>query len=326
MDLSTRRITLSTVEFKEVIMAFRMNNNDYRTLECVADYRLLTPTQIAALHQKNKQVVWRRLRILENEGFLKTVRYELGQNRGRPESLLGLAQRGLEVLKERDLISEDTPYEKVDAANIHCFNHQLLLNCFWIHLNQVGKVLPRISVRVMAYNSPFLPKELGKCLAITDLAPVRSSGMQGVKFTPDAVFGTSDSFTSKTCLFFLEVDCGTETMASPRRDTTDIRQKITNYQWYFRSLKYKRYEEAFQCKLKGFRLLFLTNNLGRLTALCRLTQEIQPSNFVWPTEYNRLIPDGISEKIWAKGGDLHGAQQSILGSLCCRAPLPTLHI
>jgi len=178
---------------------------------------------------------------------------------------------------------------------------------------------------VMAYNSPLLLKGPNGSSVITDSAPVPSSGMQGVKFTPDAVFGTSDSLTSKTCLFFLEVDCGTETMASPKRDMTDVRQKITNYQWYFRSLKYKRHEEIFQCKLKGFRLLFLTNSLGRLTALCRLTQEIQPSNFVWLTEYNRLIPNGVSGRIWAQGGDLHGAQQSILGSLCCRAPLPTLH-
>lgn len=306
-------------------MAFRMNHNDYKTLEYVADYRLLTPTQIAALHQKSKQVVWRRLRMLENEGFIQTVKYELGQSRGRPEALMGLTEKGLDVLKERGLIYEDTPYENVDSADIHCPNHQLLLNWFRVYLHHVEKVLPRISVQVMAHNSPLLPKEPNGSTAIADSSPVPGSNVKGVKFTPDAVFAMSDSLSSKTCLFFLEVDCGTETMASPRRDMTDIRQKITNYQWYFQSQKYKRYEDVFKCKLKGFRLLFLTNSLGRLTALCRLTQEIQPSNFVWLTEYNRLIPDGISEKIWAKGGDLHGAQQSILGSLCCPASLPTLH-
>lgn len=89
------------------MMAFRMNHNDYRILECIADYRILTPTQIAALHRKSRQVVWRRLRVLENEGFLKIIRCELGQSRGRPESLLGLAENGLGVLKERDLLSED---------------------------------------------------------------------------------------------------------------------------------------------------------------------------------------------------------------------------
>lgn len=309
----------------EVMMAFRMNHNDYKILEYVADYRLLTPTQIAAFQQKNKEVVWRRLRILENEGLIQTVKCELGQSRGRPESVLGLAEKGLGVLQERDLIDEDTPYEKVNAATIHCPNHQLLLNWFRIYLNQVEKVMSRISVRVMTYNSPFLLKEPNGSSAVADSSPVPGLGIKGVRFTPDAAFTTSDSLTSKTCLFFLEVDCGTETMVSPRRDMTDIRQKITNYQWYFRSLKYKRYEAIFQCKLKGFRLLFLTNSRGRLTALCKLTQEIQPSNFVWLTEYNRLISNGVSDKIWVKGGDLHGAQQSILGSLCCPAPLPPPH-
>ena len=309
----------------EVIMAFRMNHNDYSILEGVAEYRILTSAQIAALYQKSRPVVWRRLRVLENEGLIQTVRCELGQSRGRPESLLGLTEKGLGVLKERDLICGDKPYEKVDATNIHCPNHQLLLNWFRIHLNQVGKVLPRISVRVMAYNSPSLSKGPKRGSVITDSSPVPGSGVRGVRFTPDAVFGTSDSLASKTCLFFLEVDCGTETMASPRRYMTDIRQKIINYQWYFRSLKYKRYEEVFKCKLWGFRLLILTNSLGRLSALCRLTQEIQPSNFVWLTEYNRLVSNGVSDRIWAKSGDLHGAQQSILGSLCCRAPLLPPH-
>ena len=136
-----------------------MNHNDYRILESVADYRILTPTQIAALHQKSKQVVWRRLRVLEKEELIQTVRCELGQSRGRPESLLGLAEKGLGVLKEKGLICGDMSYEKVDAASIHCPNHQLLLNWFRVYLSRVGKVLPRISVRVMAYNSPFLPKK-----------------------------------------------------------------------------------------------------------------------------------------------------------------------
>jgi hypothetical protein len=53
--------------------------------------------------------------------------------------------------------------------------------------------------------------------------------MKGNKFMPDAVFAIADSEGGKACLFFLEVDCGTETIASPKRDVTDIRQKIVNY-------------------------------------------------------------------------------------------------
>ena len=146
--------------------------------------------------------------------------------------------------------------------------------------------------------------------------------MKGVKFTPDAVFAIADSVAGKTCLFFLEVDRGTETIVSPKRDMTDVRQKIVNYQWYFHSGGYKRYEQVFKANLRGFRLLFLASTHGRLVALCKLAQEMKPSNFVWLTECGRLFADGVSAGIWAKGGDLQARQQSILGSLCYHAPLP----
>jgi len=179
-----------------------------------------------------------------------------------------------------------------------------------------------VNVRLFAYNSPFLPKDGDDHIFITGYSPVPDSGEQGIKFTPDAVFGISDSVADKTCLYFLEVDRGTETMASPKRDTTDVRQKIINYQWYFQSQRYKRYEEIFKCKLCGFCLLFLTSTYARLVALCKLTQEMFPREFIWLTECSRLFPDGVSAEIWARGGDLHASQGSILGSLCCKAPLP----
>ena len=184
------------------------------------------------------------------------------------------------------------------------------------------KVLPRVSITLFAHNSPFLPKDQNDRILITDYSPVPGANIQGIKFTPDAVFIISDSVEGKTCLFFLEVDCGTETIASPKRDKSDIQQKIVNYQWYFQSQAYKRYEQVFKCQLRGFRLLFLTSTRGRLVALSELTQQIRPSNFVWLTECSRLFPDGISAEIWTKGGDLHGPPRSILGSLCCQAPLP----
>jgi len=302
-------------------MAFRMNRNDCKVLQSLAECRILTPTQIAAFHRRSKQVVWRRLRILEEQGLIQPVTHEFGRGRGRSERSLGLTEMGVDTLKEKGLLGSDVPYEKVTAENILFVGHQLLLNWFRIYLSQIENVLPRLSVKVLAHNSPFLPERPNGRVFLTDYSPVPGSGVQGIRFTPDAVLGTMDSVVPKTCLSFLEVDCGTETIASPKRDMTDVRQKIVNYHAYFRSSKYKRYEDVFKCSLRGFRLLFLTNSVGRLTALCRLTQEMQPSGFIWLAEYSRLLPDGVSAKIWARGSDLQGHQQSVLGSLCCRAPL-----
>jgi len=270
-------------------VSFRLKENDCKTLELIAEYRMLTVTQIAALLYKSRQVVRRRLNDLEKAGLIEVSGREFGRGRGRPENSVGLTKHGVDVLEDKGQLSQDVPYEKVCDDCLFCADHQLLLNWFRIHLNHVEKVLPRLSVKFFAHNSPFLPKDQNGRILITDHSPLPGSGLQGVKFTPDGVFGISDSVGAKTCLFFLEVDCGTETMASLKRERTDIRQKIVNYQWYFQSLAYKRYEEVFQCQLRGFRLLFLTSTLGRLRALCELTQQIRPSNFVWLTECSCIM-------------------------------------
>jgi len=118
-------------------MAFRMNRNDYKILESIAEYRTLTPTQITTFYQKSKQVIWRRLRILEKEGLIQAIKRGFGRGRGRPENSLGLTEYGLDTLKEKGIIGGDVPYEKVGGVSIHHVDHQLLLNWFRIHLNQI---------------------------------------------------------------------------------------------------------------------------------------------------------------------------------------------
>jgi DNA-binding PadR family transcriptional regulator len=303
-------------------MSFRLKTADCNILECLAEYRVLTVSQVAAFFRKSKQAIRRRLHDLEERGLVEVVGSELGRGRGRPENSLGLTERGIHVLKERGLLAQDIPYDKVFGDGLFAKDHQLLLNWFRIHLKQTERVLPSVSIKVFAQNSPSIPRGQDGRILITDCSPVPGSGMKGISFWPDVVFTVADSVAGKTCLFFLEVDRGTETIASPKRDMTDVRQKIVNYQWYFHSGGYKRYEEVFKANLRGFRLLFLASTHGRLVALCKLTQKMKPSNFIWLTECSRLFTDGASAKIWAKGGDLQAPQQSILGSLCCRAPLP----
>lgn len=302
-------------------MSFRLTETDCQMLACIADHRILTVTQLAVILQKTRHAIRRRLRDLEREGFLEVLGQEYGRGRGRPENALGLTGRGVDVLRDRDLIGKTVPNEEVIGQTLLCRNHQLLMNWFRIHLVQVERILPRLSVTFLAHNGPCPPPGSHGPVSISDRAPVPDRGIQEVTFTPDAVLATHDAAESKTCLFFLEVDLGTETMASTKRDRTDIRQKIVNYQWYFRSLRYKRYEKAFNGSLRGFRLLFLTHSQGRLTALCRLVREMPPSDFVWLSECHRLFTDGASAAIWARGGDLQGQPQSILGTLRCRTPL-----
>jgi DNA-binding MarR family transcriptional regulator len=248
-------------------MTSKLRTSDFRTLELLADHRILTITQLAAVLQKNKPAVRKRVRDLRQKGFVEVTANEFGQSFGRPESLLGLTEQGADNLKENKFIAKDVPYENIGPVSSRLINHQLLLNWFRVHLSQIKRVISRFSIRFLAYNSPLVPRGPKGRVITADCLPIGRRTIREVKFTPDAVFATTDSTENKTLLFFLEADCGTETLSSPQRDMTDIRQKILNYQWYFQSLKYKRYEAIFETShLRGFRLLFLTKTAGRLSA------------------------------------------------------------
>ncbi len=73
--------------------------------------------------------------------------------------------------------------------------------------------------------------------------------------------------------------------------------------------------------LHGFRVLFLTKTVGRLAALCKLTQEMDPSEFIYISDQDSLFEDGVFARIWARGGNLQVARRSIIGRLHCRTPL-----
>jgi hypothetical protein len=226
-----------------------------------------------------------------------------------------LSNSAVTILKERGLIDPQVPIDDIVGGHIHCQNHQLLLNWARIHLNHIETITPRLKIRFLAHSSPFLPKEFSS-------VSVQSKSRELTSFKPDAAFSVCDSNLDKTILFFLEVDLGTETLASPKRGLTDIRQKILNYGDYFDTLLYKRYERLWNCQLNGFRLLFLTDTFPRMSTLCSLVREMPPSDFIWVAEKDRMFEDGISAEIWARGGQLDASPQSILGRLGCRAPLP----
>lgn len=301
-------------------MRFRLREKDGNILRTIAEYRLLTATQAAALFQKNRKTTWKRLHDFEVEGLVASKKYGFGRGQGRPELMFSLTEHGTDTLKKKGVINPGILFEEISAENIHCIDHQLMLNWLRIHLNHAVNDLPRMSGTFLAYNSPFLRYNNKGRSIITNYAPVEDNEGQ-IKFIPDAAFALHDAVQDMTCMFFLEVDCGTETVASPKRDPSDIRQKIVNYQSYFVSEKYKRYEKIWNADLGGFRVLFLTNSAARLKTLCRLVQEMPPHNFVWLTELSQVFSKGVSSHIWVKGGKLDDKPYSIFGSLACEMSL-----
>jgi len=230
--------------------------------------------------------------------------------------------RGIEVLQERKLIDPQTPNEAVFGDAVSSQAHQLLLNWVRAHLHHVGTVVPQLHIQFLAHNSPFLPPKFSNLSIGTGPVPGDARPPRSIRIEPDAVFSISDTTQDKTVLFFLEVDRGTEILASPKRTATDIRQKILNYGVCFDTCAYQKYEELWNCQLNGFRLLFVTDSIVRLSNLCTLVQAMAPSDYIWLTTADRMFEDGISAEIWARGGRLDASPHSILGRLRCRAPLP----
>jgi Replication-relaxation len=301
-------------------MAFKLNQNDWKILGTIADCRILTPTQLAILFQKGKQVIWRRIRMLQNEEFITASRCDLGQSRGRPEQLLGLTEHAFQILMEKSILAKDTTYEAVTADTIHCPGHQLLLNWFRISLLQLELLLPILHAKFLSANSPLTPQHPNGKPIISNCTPTAND--KDIWFIPDAAFAIYDEIKNMTCMFFLEVDCGTETIASPKRGPNDVRQKIVNYQSYYGSDRFKRYKQIWTGEFVGYRLLLLTNTASRLAALSKLAQGMPPNDFIWLADQEKLLSEGLHSKIWARGGKQDASPHSILGSIPYPGPIP----
>jgi len=287
---------------------FRLRNVDIQLLEDIAEYRLMTISQLTELLGRNRQSLWRRLGDLEKQSLLQTQQRQWGRQRGRPEVMVKLSLQGWDALKRHR--PSLTINEKMIAKEITCQDHQLLLNWFRIQLLGIQKRIPPLTATFLAHSSPLLS------LSLTESVQIEN---EAIRFVPDAVFSLTDREREKSLLFFLEVDCNTETLASPRRTTNDIRQKIINYQACARQKLYHRYEQLWQKSFCGFRLLFLTVTPGRLASLCQLVGDMGSSDFIWLADQHAMFDQGLGAAIWSRGGN-SAALHSILGSLAGQLP------
>ena len=303
-------------------MAAKLNQNYRLVLEAIAEYRVLTVNQLATVVSCNRQVGRRYLKALEEAGLVQLSLRGIGRGRGRPERVASLTDQGVDLLRSEGVFTWEVPHHHVTAETLRNLEHQILLNWFRVHLVHVEKHMPKSWIRFLASTSPFLRRDSKERSMIFDSAPIAGGSDEMVGFTPDGVWSLTDRECGQTVLFFLEVDMGTESIISPQHNMQDIQQKVLNYSSYFDSNRYKRYEQTWGCELKGFRLLFLTHTITRLTALCNLAREMPETDFVWLTEQSRLFELGVSGDIWARGGHVDIPCESVFGSLLCSMPIP----
>jgi len=77
----------------------KLNKNDRGLLVALAEYRLLTVSQVAALCDVGKAATRNRVGKLTNAGLTTQRTPGMAQGRGRPERWVSLADRGIDSLR-----------------------------------------------------------------------------------------------------------------------------------------------------------------------------------------------------------------------------------
>ena len=303
-------------------MPLRMTTSDLELLKSLAEYRFLSIRQIAFLHRRNLEGALRRLRGLEGADLIQSIQLSLTGRQGRPEKLFGVTDAAIALLVENGLTPTGTLQAPTPPTRTASLVHDHWVSWFLLHLLQIERTIKDLNT---AFIRSVMP--VGG-LQNTDNIPNPRRRVSGATVTteaaivPDAVFMIRSTSQAKTLLFFLEVDMGSEPLKRQVRGGSDIHQKIVTYQQYFHSGAYKDYESSWPGPFEGFRVLFLAADQNRLANLCTLVRNTPPSNFVWLTSRDQILAEGLSARIWARGGNDAEAPKSILGDrLACRAPI-----
>ena len=294
--------------------AGKITKQDINLLSFTAEYRFLTVKQLAALARRSDQVIRRRLRYFSSENLVLINERGLGHGPGRRENIVILTETGMDLLNDRGILSKHAIYTTNKGIDSFFIDHDLMVNWFFIHLIQMSRDNPLFSIKHMTTSSHNLQDGDIDNPLLMERFTSDDHSEETITMIPDGVFTITNTKLDKSLLFFLEVDMGTETLATTNRSPGDVRQKVLNYQTLFHRNRYKRYRKIFTAQFNGFRLLFVANTAARMKALCDLIQGMPPSDFIWITELDKMFSKGISAGIWARGGLYNKPSESILGS------------
>lgn len=301
--------------------------NITKILTAIADYRLMSATQLSIYFGITKQAVWKNIRKLISSGSIKELQKEIGRSRGRPESMYSLTELGANDLRNKGILGHDNDEDNkfLMADNLPHIEHQILQNWFRLHLVYANRQ-NKVKFEDIPTNSSLYWRGNNHRKLHYHYPPFTTLSSKQIDFLPDVVFRTLEKTTGKSLLFFVEIDRGTENLMSPDRKSQGyISDKITNYMYYKAYRVYKHYEQVWDCKFEGFRLLFVANNSKRCARLCEVIGSFEQYNrFIWATDLEKLFDSGIGGYIWYPGGQMIVPADSILGRLAFDCPFPKI--
>ena len=110
------------------MVRMRTTQNLIALLANLADYRMLSLSQIAHLHFGGKRSARRRMQQLIESGLVKVLPGPLTQRGGRPENVYCLSREGMHLLQSEKALEQHVTLEQVGGDNlVHQTKHQLLL-------------------------------------------------------------------------------------------------------------------------------------------------------------------------------------------------------
>jgi len=289
-------------------------------LNLIAEYRVLLTSQITLLRGVGLRATQKILKSLFEKGYIKTVPHITVLFKGRPENMSSLSIKGAELLKTEGVIDSSFSTKLITGEGIVHLDHELLINWIRIHLQQIDKNVSELESDFISGNTPFLPRRKNGMPAISD---VIENGKKDEWFVPDGIFSVKSKKKNQRLLFFLELDCATESIHSANIDATTISRKVKNYHLYFINRGYKRYEKKWADKLNGFRVLLVTTYEERTESILHYLKTNPNTDFIWITDIKQIFLHGLGGKIWKHNNSGDAPLDSILGpTMACNLPLP----
>lgn len=278
------------------VPAFKFTSRDQDLLVDIYKHRFLSVSQIQRLHFPSPQTAYRRMRILQRQGYTESFTVA-----SVSEAIVTLTSIGLQVVADAlgvertDLKWSGSTRNPRDS---YFMRHFLAINDFRITLRQACL---SSDTKLLG----FIPDYYGEKTAkggvqkyIRDAICDITANRQVVSHTPDGVFALERD--GKAALFFVEIDRGTEAVADLEKG---VLKSLRFYTKYLLDGKYQRYAADFGVpEFKGFRALYVTTNGERLTNIRQATVKLdapqKAKRFHWVTTFDQLTEETIFTPIW----------------------------
>ena len=289
-----------------------LQEKDRAMLAAIAEFRITTVSQLSAKQDSSLQMVRRRCRRLVNNKLVIGTPRGLGGRRGRPEDIYSVTCKGVDLLKDTQVLSPEIPADRVTGDSlVKMLDHQLLLNSVAIQFEQLHEAHQDLDVTFISSSSPSHVGKAGGSLVSQKLTPPNGDP---ILFFPDAACSISNTETDKRLLFFVEVDMGTEPVVRRKGDQgEDVRTKLLTYRAFLGSRQYEGAQRLLGGPFQGFRLLLLAHTPARRQTLCRVVREMKQTEFIWVSDQTLMAEHGIGGATWYRGGNEGADRESILG-------------